>query len=375
MLCLYEQLLNHGYIRRIERLLNNKTIPYSIYDICFNFYRSQNTILYISTKINYGLHIAAFDNGLNWYSNINQKESSIHGCESYCYIENIKLPKKYHNYNQKQNMNAIVHFTSKSFHHHRHELILFNENQLQSNNHANSIDIKRLELPHTIEGMTDISECGLIYSKSHGIVCIGGDDMDSMYYLELIDNNNDWKWNDTLSHMNHKRSAASCTIINKNSNDEKYFIVGGYGPINDRTHNWLNSVELYECKTNKWILLPNAKYTRCWQGIYMDEMSNVIYLGGGNNNYSVNVIEYFDIVKNKWYEILAETEEHNKPIIWKNENLLYIASVHSDIQYIDLRMDNNKWNEQTLESVFGDSISDMEIKIYDNSNVLLNLKY
>eukprot|EP01084_Bolivina_argentea_P296256 510205_1 len=380
MLNSYQQLVNHGYIRRIEGLVHNKTIPNSIYDICFHFY-SMNTIVYISPKINYGLHIASFDHELNWYSNTNFfNENNAYDFNSYCYIENIKLPKKQRGIlfdnNKKQNMNAIVQFTSGSSET-KHELILFNQNQLRKNNHTKRINTKRLELPF----LKDIGDCCLIYSNTHGIVSIGGflgDDnnvINSVYYLELI--NNDWKWN-TLPNLKRSRCGAACTIINRNSNNEKYFIVGGFGQIfntNDDYTHFMDSVEMYECKTNKWISLNNVKYKRCQHGIYMDEINNIIYLGGGNNEYDVRVTEYFDIVKNKWYEILPKTESHNKPIIWKNENLLYIASAHSNIQYIDLRMNNKKWNEQKLLNVFGDSISDMHIEAHDRSHVLLNLKY
>ena len=99
-------------------------------------------------------------------------------------------------------------------------------------------------------------------------------------------------------------------------------------------------------------------------GVLYDKLSGKIFNGGGHSASYDNVsheIGYLDLEKLKWFSDLSASliKNNHYPILWKDGNLLYIASVKSEgIEWIDLREniinESKAWNmyNHTLNTYF-----------------------
>ena len=190
---------------------------------------------------------------------------------------------------------------------------------------------------------------------------------DSNQYLQ----NYDWKWQEFKKLPQRSIMNCSCLVF-----DDSLVIYGG------------KDISLYDLNKNEWNeKLSKAQCSRTQCGLLYDDISSVLYVGGGSRRIQYNdygrgrfahfgddtsnlsaCMEYYNFHKDKWYNDLPETwMSHSiRPILWKDHSILYIASAWNDgAEFLDLRENSKMWtrvyinNIQSLSNVFG---ADIEIR-------------
>ena len=188
-------------------------------------------------------------------------------------------------------------------------------------------------------------------------------------FCERID---DDQWQIPLRH-------TSYCIHSEQYKGDMIFSFGG-GAIPDQFASTTSSYFL--CQSGQQKDIKPFKVARYECGAHYDEKRDVIYLGGGRgrikfekDKYDENkkgvishAMEYFDINKDKWYNLPPTRMQHgNNPLIWcRNDNLLCIASIceySNALECIDLRENKRNWkvvyfdqgksDSRSLSNVFG----------------------
>eukprot|EP01083_Nonionella_stella_P169098 572611_1 len=152
-----------------------------------------------------------------------------------------------------------------------------------------------------------------VYSKSHGLISVGGCSMihiwqSSVEQLMFDDTNKKWYWDsNTIGSMNSERFCPSAVVLDNVKQNEKLFVVGGrMDHMND-----LNTCEMYCFQSGKWNDVAPMKYVRNSAGIceWREKNGDVVVVGGYNGEASKSV-EHYDVHKNKWYELPKTNGEH-----------------------------------------------------------------
>ena len=108
--------------------------------------------------------------------------------------------------------------------------------------------------------------------------------------------------------------------------------------------------QLYDFETKKWMKCANLLHRGYRIGKCYDKENKVVYAVGGSLN--GKRAEYYDLLKNQWYDLPEMNCKHaNYPFVWKNEDLLYVASCKKqESEFIDLREHSKFWKNFNTES-------------------------
>lgn len=366
------QSLVFGYIRKIEHIILKELIPLPIYQLCFQYYLNATILYFLTPSSSHSpqIYVVDIDNHPTntWKCNIQKGIIKQNDLLSYstqdlkvagiCHAHNIELPQYVKN---KLNLTS------------NHCNMIFLCGTTKLSKHCSAIILDQYSTPLTINDCTSGNGNGnifqikpgyhwnlpsfpkinsgndLIYSSKYGLLFIGGNDSSKQVYKLSFMNkayqrqNTQWRWKRLHKNMKYGRLRPSSVMIGCGDND-KLMVCGG---INFSSSKTLQAVEIYDFDSKKWNHGKSMNYQRWHSGIYYDDIDNIVYIGGGRK--SKQKVEYYNITKNKWYNIFDTNLEHKiSPIFWKdkfNDNLLYIASSISNgngIEYIDLRS-NNGW--------------------------------
>eukprot|EP01084_Bolivina_argentea_P050829 93486_1 len=412
------KLLVSGYLQAVENTLESDLIiPSTIHHIIYQYYFTveRSKLLYLNTdyRHTHGLYIANIQNENKWKCNLYElevKQNDICKIIDFgkreditkwnitnagaTYTEHFILPKHFISAHWgHHNDDEVFHQYNIIFKCGGHAsaqccwAIIMNEIQFKNNyNKTNKINGYLWTLPSF---PLEITNNFLIYSDQYGLISVGGLEgygfSDNMYKLSFSNtayregNMNKWKWKRINSKLNDRRSLTTSIMIKSQNNyqiNEKLVIIGGYH------YKSLSSVEIYD-----FAIEQNEYGTKCAQlsslnvarrkcGACYNSMYQRIYVcgGHGNNIKTGHHFEWYDIVKNKWFELKKNTtnRHQNYPVVWidnnknnydviinQSKNVLCIASING-IEYFDLREDktfatlkcNNKKQRYDLTQLF-----------------------
>ena len=118
---------------------------------------------------------------------------------------------------------------------------------------------------------------------------------------------------------------------------------------------------MYDFEHRIWRYTKSVNYRRAYNAIYFDEMSDRMYIGGGNNEMIIssnrlkcdNKMEYYNFEKNKWYKLCDTQFDYSYyPQLWThkdNGNIIYISNPYGDkeiVEWLDIREKNKEWRLQ-----------------------------
>ena len=349
-----KQKLIDGYLRELETSLNDQVIPNEINRIVFSYYRNGTLICYLTIDHNAPWCIADVmsDERTVWKSKVEQSKKKSPGYTKPCFGYNISSMLSV---NDVKYNTAIFHCggydsgLSKKC-----EAMLFHSKQLQlsrSSKENEDIDFMRLALP-------DLPKAGwgnnTVYSNQYGLFSVGGKLGKHVFNLQT-QSDGKMKWEQLKNEMKNEHYYPSVCMIN----DEKLFVAAGDNNANVDKAAIDSKIEICDLSTDEWSQLADCTIKRCIAGIFYDSMQDAVYLGGGDGN-NESSVECYDINKNVWSLLPNCHFKHEwNPAIWKDDNILYIASVEANgMEFIDLREHNTSWtvkyNEKAnkLETVF-----------------------
>ena len=199
----------------------------------------------------------------------------------------------------------------------------------------------------------------LIYHDKYGLLSIGGVYQPSCYIMDMnIDGNHkNLKWKKTEGEILPRHSATRdlgySHALLLNDDESKLFVIGGVDHQIVTQQKWLRMVDFDTDASKHWQKMANMNYCKADCGAFYDKVNHKIYVGGGNGWTGNDVTkgaeirrEYYDVHKNKWYQLPDTDYEHYmKACIWiekDDPNLLYITSFGAGkVECIDLRMAPN----------------------------------
>lgn len=184
---------------------------------------------------------------------------------------------------------------------------------------------------------------GVCFDKEHGLISCGGYKSSSCFLLDFqssdyLQQTFNWHWQE-LPQMNEIRWFPSCIT----ANDKLISMCGS-----SADHEPLSSMEYYSFETQEWLYLSSCNKPRKYGGLYFNDTTNKLFLGGGDH--ATQSIEYYDFDKNQWYNLSSTQLPHRYyPNLWQNKyenpNLLYISCSYSNsIESLDLRSNEQNWN-------------------------------
>eukprot|EP01084_Bolivina_argentea_P055009 100876_1 len=323
--------LIYGYIRNIEHEWNKeKTIPDCVCQLCVLYYDNNPSIiicLYNHHSLK-NIDIANIDMDQQSHSKYtikqlnNQHNPSLllswnvntQTCSAFCYHKNVSIPSQILNHESTQTQTSNIIFKcgkgSKYIQSTSCNAYFFNKPHHCQNNRNNNT-IWHYDLPSLPQLLYRNS---IVFDDKHGLISFGGEkESDRRHALSCvyrlpwisagIDQINEWKWE---KHSNLQSGRAQCmTALIKNK--EIVLIIGGKSgmsypskslrPIRRKTWEFTTycySMELYnlddmeseELVCNK-LNRKNGSYSaqnicaRCYGGIYYEDKSENIYIGGG----------------------------------------------------------------------------------------------
>ena len=374
-----DALLVHGFIRQIEKLLqNDKIIPLDIYHICFDFYFATAIVFYLSGLAALGGEVDTdkdlmcavnMENKKRWKINMHELDDhkssiTMTKCtkEDYCkwsmdgasvsFTRNLELPQFVINQLPDKDMafNNIVfrcgggngHGVTTDY----CGALIFKSQEFQKPSN-DTITAYNWELPkfaaktsYFYSLYSPLTQCLYSIQSKHVRLLHFNNDAYSN------ENQKDWSWTKLESTIPNESSGPSAVMLK----NKKLFIIGSK-----------EKVDIFDIDEEQWQTggkRIKRSYTSEVCGIYYDEPDDIIYAGGGYDNdadVALSSMEKYDIGKDKWMEIPNTNREHDMyPLIWleDNNNLLHIMSISANcIECIDLR-EGQKWkikNENVSE--------------------------
>eukprot|EP01084_Bolivina_argentea_P069654 126695_1 len=370
-----------GYIREYElSSQNTKVIPQEINMLCLQFYDSFKFMILV-TESDIKLSASLFD-----YCNINNHIWNCHvsdlnkidqtkstnttslftdgtyqvGSTAICLGSNISFPHYISNQLIKSNINepytAIFHCGGQDNINYEAScycnVAVLSQRSLSMNN--DSVNVYNCKLPSY---PIPVEQNQIVFCHNHNYYGLYSIDYDSIYYLSFK-NNAQQEWV-KLNLKERKRLRSQIVFID---DYKKLMIISG----DDMNGIWStsrssNDVEMIEFENNnKSIMVSSINQGRIEAGVTFDKYRNCVYVVGGydfDTIGSLNKSEYYDINKNKWYN-LPDTHKHHDyyPMVWIEDNLLYVTSTNNTIiECIDLRVNRSwiKFRSGQMGNIFG----------------------
>ena len=277
--------------------------------------------------------------------NIENKEKSIIENECWAYVNGCSYCVEYNNKNNKYNIYRI------------------GGSDNDNNIHYEINNNKIIKLPNLLKERLGLSS---IYCEKYGLFAIGGWKDNS---VEILNNNNNCKWKYAKS-MNDARRSHDSIIIN-----DKIFVCGGF----DDDNCYLQSCEMYNMNTNtntndEWKYIENMNYERCYLSLQKlkEKNNNIIAIGGFDNHSKYNIVEEYDFLKQKWYELPNTIDKHKQYCgIYIFNNIIYVFGdayrVSNDnfgiCEMYDIR--EEKWSKMDqLSNLFHFTIDDCKKRYF-----------
>ena len=262
------------------------------------------------------------------------------------YVSNIKLSQSLLSsqsqyFNDKTSYDAIFVIGRKTK---QVRSYIINEIKYINTNKYNCYHYALPELSHVVNGSS------LIYTNDYGLVSVGNTIPESSLNILNIHNSNKWIENK----MDKPRGYCSADMI---SDDELICVGGGSKNKSDPLAKY---VDVYNLKTQKWNKISSTNYPRRHCGIACEKyIYKRVYISGGI--FEDFKCEYFDLNKNKWYNLPSTNGKHYKwPVMWiENVNIIHITSLYGQLfESFDIR--ENKWiiylnnkNNNEIDKIFG----------------------
>ena len=196
------------------------------------------------------------------------------------------------------------------------------------------IDFTRLTLPN-LPKATFANDT--VFSNKYGLFSVGGRSSGNEVYNLQKRSNARMKWKKLKNEMKSEHYYPSVCIIN----DNQLFVAAGYNNNSFDARHLCSKVEICNLENGEWSQLTDCRIKRCIAGIFYDSVEDSVYLGGGD----CSSVECYDMNKNIWTSLPDCNFEHKwSPVLWKDDNILYIASIDANrMEFIDLRESNASW--------------------------------
>ena len=361
-----DTLLVHGFIRRIEKLLeNDKIIPSDIYHICFDFYFTTAIVFYLSVlrgsetadqNVDKDLMCAVnMDNKKRWKINMHElndhksiitlKDVEKHTFDKWSldytaieFTRNLELPQSVKSKIPDKNIkfnNIVFRCCGENVGGNVTDYCaasIFNSREFQKASNDN-ITSYTWDLPRFTDKS---SELYAVYSTdTRALYTIHHRSIHKLSFssTEYFDQK-EWKWETLNSAMPNATNMSSAIMIR----NKRLFIIPGRS----------NKADILDIDKNEWIKVSERNISvanLC--GIHYNEANDIIYVGGGYGTRAWDEVEFLDLEKDVWTSLPNTNEQHDMyPLLWleDNNNLLHIMSISSNcIEYIDLR-EGKKWS-------------------------------
>eukprot|EP01084_Bolivina_argentea_P238585 400826_1 len=386
--------------------LNNGSLQYEINtesrnDI--NYQRNHNNQRYSNIMLcmthqtgeelnSHYLYATDLNSNIKWKCslyNMNQKNKKIDVtfagfpvcCAGICYQHHLKLPQNVHKLlrnNNKNDYNVI--FRTGGIYGDRIE----NTFRFWSCD-AIIVDINQNETTDAIKGyvwnlpnLPYVKYChDLVYSNEYGLITIGGlkrftDDGDATMFLNLnlyqSDLDIEWKWHKFAKMPNVH--ACGVGVILQSQQKEKGIMVFGGRDNATKGGQYTKDVDFYDFETSKWFELASFNGSgRTDHGKYCDINNGYVYMccGSSLGDSFLKECEYYNINKNYWYSLPNTNFGHTDPVVWKQDNRLYVVSkLNNGMEWLDLR--TNKWNYPKQRTTMFDWFDLNPITMRENQN-------
>ena len=398
----HSELLVNGYIKRVQSKLSWSIVPIDVVRLCIDFYCSRIILIYInegvysypslnnetepfelcitdfnetSRKYNAKLKLLDLEDHVDEERGLNiMKGAKIQ------FNKNINLPPCIScdrlGDNERTQYDVIYRYGGTYGSHDRLRTcnaLIWKSNIRRHGNRDKTIKIIDYELPVMPLYM---KYANIIYTERYScLYAIGGDSGrdPTVTKLDLSVSHEEINWeavetkdiesDNEIANEIRFPTRTSCVLIEKDY-DEQIWSIHTNGDMNIDIMNLKDGG-----KTGKQIATDNkCMFARTKSGVLYDKIGGKVYIGGGHSTQHdkvANEIGYLDLEKLKWFnDIPATLMKHNHhPILWKDGELLYIASVKSEgIEWIDLREniihENKGWNmyTDTLNTYFDTEI-------------------
>ncbi len=355
------ELLIYGYIRSIERILEeNVIIPLELFTACSAFY-SVSLRLIITTSdpkiyianitdkkmsalkdANLRVLSSCFIPNISQYIDINNKSNDFDGIIGICRANN-----NYFEMNEEDHVNA-------------NPFVLLFDSDNRDNDiidydlYISSASVSKFS-SYTFPYLTLCDKHGVIYSN-HGL-----------YQLKWKDIDIHSKQFNFTSFGPRNKTTNNFGSVGYIENTQKLFVMEGFvdkGPMwyyfaikitpngADVNKNYHKQCGILDLNTNQLIDIKRFHHERHSQ----------VFQAGicENNNYETNVIYIvsnigytakYDLNKNEWEMILDDVANNKilcerKPVVWMDDNphILYCYGNQSNFGYLDLRENKREWN-------------------------------
>ena len=176
------------------------------------------------------------------------------------------------------------------------------------------------------------------YSKQHGLIAMGSPPSNNPAQLLLNEyiNGDEWKWHYWSPPHTQRNGWPSIMTFETDDNKEKLISLGGY--------KFGSSCQIYDFEQNEWTQCKDMLFSRYRIGKCYDKNEKIIYTVGGSGD--SKSAEYYDLSKNTWFALPKTNALHaNYPAVWKEDNMLYVASMKKQIcDCVDLRENTTQWS-------------------------------
>eukprot|EP01083_Nonionella_stella_P317965 1160065_1 len=197
-----------------------------------------------------------------------------------------------------------------------------------------------------------VSDLNVIYSIKYGIISLGH--MRRRRGLEMIFNlqfdhlvqENNWKWTDNRWKKILSKRFGFCNVLMETETSSKLFLIGGGSAAESRSRECLTTVEMLDLAKNEWMGLKGTSVPRVGSGTCLDEQMERIYVAGGAT--TPQLVEWYDMRTNQWFaDIPSPSYKYRfNATIFKDCNMLYMVGSTNALEFIDLRMKCDKWQQK-----------------------------
>eukprot|EP01084_Bolivina_argentea_P081391 147380_1 len=404
------KLLVTAYINQLKLIV---TIPYTIIDLCYQYYHKDHHYVlswqngFVGSNSDSLIKIIDFNHKGNLVIN-NVRTLNLHtaqytpvkwnGCSEHSTIiipkiysipnwfaSQLKKKVLFSSPNMHSTYDMVIRFGSRvsyKYSYVQEMSTFFGIYKYPNNSNGLDLPIECFYLNKTLNSpiqADSLQEAGIIYSSKRNSVLVIGGQVGSKILSELSINNLKWKMIANISKYVPVQSPAVC-LINKESD---LVMIGGYegDKFHPLTHTGLkysNKVQMYSMKNNKIRFLQNMHVKRYKAACVVIEDLNKIIVGGGwtHNDCVVDgAVEIFDMYKNEWFLHPAVMNYKGKGCCGRqcllydvnNYNIIYYVGRYkvnfeykTIIEWIDLRdnysaSSSRRWNllcEKSMEHVF-----------------------
>ena len=377
--------LVNGYIKEIEKLLeNDKIIPMDIYRICFDFYFTTKLIFYLAglsssseDEVDDSMDImsaANLETKQFWEIEIQDLDSDktpitiknavkgkkwVMDYAGITFTRNLRLPSLIKNKidDSELKFNNVIFrcggeppdavYTDYC------AALIFDSHRFSRKKADSATIAYNWKLPDLPAGTT---QNVVVYAdKARQLFSIGGeqenDSVESIYALSFDDASyfaqdlNEWKWTKLELELTGSGGLGCATMIDK---DKTLVVIGSS-----------KNVDMFHLVENEKIEVKDRFYNGIDCGVYYDEYSQEIFVGGGYHAVALKTVEFYDIEKDLWSKLPDTNNAHDmNPLFWiEDHNVLHVVSVYSNsIECMDLR-EAKEWRVKVAElsALFGTS--------------------